>query len=344
MEIHRILFPEPNRAEMITETLPDQPGPGQVLYRTSYTTISPGTERANITGDPNVAGTNAPSVKFPRGIGYSSSGVVLAVGEGVTAVQPGDRVIGYWSKHADYNMLNQHQIIKITDERIGMREAAAVFISTFPMAAIRKTRLEAGESLMVMGLGLLGQFAVRLARAAGAVPVIAVDPVASRREDALRGGADVALDPFEPGFAQRVKEMTDGGVNAAIEVTGQGAGLDETLDCMAKFGRVALLGCTRNKEFTIDYYRKVHCPGITLIGAHTNARPTVESHPGYFTHNDDIKAILKLCAGGRIDIAAMLSELHAPEECAEVYDRLIHDRNFPMAVQFDWTKEIKTLR
>ena len=340
MEIHRILFPEPNRAELVTETLPDQPGPGQVLYRTSYTTISPGTERANITGDPNVAGTNAPSVKFPRGIGYSSSGVVMAVGEGVTALRPGDRVIGYWSKHADYNMLPLNQVIRIPEGGIGMREAAAVFIGTFPMAAIRKTRLEAGESLMVMGLGLLGQFAVRLARAAGAVPVIAVDPVASRREDALRGGADAALDPFEPGFARRVKEMTDGGVNAAIEVTGQGAGLDETLDCMAKFGRVALLGCTRNKEFTIDYYRKVHCPGITLIGAHTNARPSTESHPGYFTHNDDIKAILKLCAGGRIDIAAMLSELHAPEECAAVYDRLIHDRNFPMAVQFDWTKEI----
>ena len=340
MEIHRILFPEANRAELITETMPDVPGPGQVLYRTSYTTVSPGTERANITGDPNVAGVNAPSVKFPRGMGYSSSGVVQATGEGVTSVRPGDRVIGYWSKHADFNMLDQHQIVKITDERIGMREAAAVFISTFPMTAIRKTRLEAGESLLVMGLGLLGQFAVRLARAAGAVPVIAVDPVRSRREDALRGGADEALDPFEPGFAQRVKDLTCGGVNAAIEVTGQGAGLDETLDCMAKFGRVALLGCTRNKEFTIDYYRKVHCPGITLIGAHTAARPIAESHPGCFTHNDDIKAVMKLCAGGRIDITSMLSELHVPSDCPKVYHRLIYDRDFPMAVQFDWTGEL----
>ena len=131
MEIHRILFPEPNRAELVTETLPDQPGPGQVLYRTSYTTISPGTERANITGDPNVAGTNAPSVKFPRGIGYSSSGVVMAVGEGVTALRPGDRVIGYWSKHADYNMLPLNQVIRIPDGGIGMREAAAVFCADF---------------------------------------------------------------------------------------------------------------------------------------------------------------------------------------------------------------------
>ena len=52
------------------------------------------------------------------------------------------------------------------------------------------------------------------------------------------------------------------------------------------------------------------------------------------------QSVSALCAGGRIDIAAMLSELHEPAECPQVYDRLINDRNFPMAVQFDWTKEV----
>ena len=40
---------------------------------------------------------------------------------------------------------------------------------------------------------------------------------------------------------------------------------------------------TRHSDFNIDYYRKVHGPGITLIGAHTNARPKSESHPGWWT-------------------------------------------------------------
>ena len=335
---HRIIFPEINRAELIEEELPEELKPAQVLVKTAYNTISPGTERANITGNPNVAGAAEPSVKFPRACGYSSSGVVVKVGEAVTRAKPGDRVIPYWSAHADYNLMPEKQVVKIIDERLGLREASALFISTFPLAALRKTRLELGEACLVMGLGLLGQFAVRLARAAGAAPVIAADPVASRRENALAGGADYALDPFEEGFAKRVKELSGGGANAAIEVTGQGAGLDETLDCMARFGRVALLGCTRDKEFTIDYYRKVHCPGITLIGAHTNARPAGESHPGWFTHDDDLKAVMRLCAGGRLDVSAMLGELHAPQECAAVYDRLIHDRDFPMIVQFDWSR------
>lgn len=115
-----------------------------------------------------------------------------------------------------------------------------------------------------------------------------------------------------------------------------GAGLDETLDCMAKLGRVALLGCTRDKNFTIDYYRKVHGPGISLIGAHTAARPENESYPGYFTHEDDIKTALKLVAGGRMSLADMVEETHSPEECFEVYTRLVNDKNFPAAVQFDW--------
>ena len=107
---------------------------------------------------------------------------------------------------------------------------------------------------------------------------------------------------------------------------------------MARFGRAALLGCTRDKNFTIDYYRKVHGPGITLIGAHTMARPEYDSHPGYFTHRDDIKAQLKLIAMKRINIRDMIDETHSPAECAEVYNRLITDKDFPTFVQFDWRK------
>ena len=332
---HRIIFPEINKAALIEEEI-GEPGAHDVLVKTAFSTVSPGTERANITGDPSIAGQSAPSVVFPRSCGYSSAGTVCKVGSEVKKVKVGDRVCVYWGVHTDYNMVPESRVEKLPDS-IGFEEAAIVFISTFPLAAIRKTRLEFGEPCMVMGLGLLGQFAVRLARAAGACPVVAVDPVESRRADALAGGADYALDPFEEGFAKHVIDITGGGVKAAIEVTGQGAGLDETLDCMARFGRVALLGCTRNPDFTIDYYRKVHCPGITLIGAHTLARPETESHPGYFTHNDDIRAVLKMIEGGRLNYKIMTGHIHSPHDCMEVYDRLINDKNFPMATQFDWS-------
>jgi threonine dehydrogenase-like Zn-dependent dehydrogenase len=105
---------------------------------------------------------------------------------------------------------------------------------------------------------------------------------------------------------------------------------------MARFGRIALLGCTRNKEFHIDYYRKVHGPGITIIGAHTDARPRVESHSGWFTAKDDTESLIKLIAGGRIDPAIMVDATFKPEDCTAIYDRLINDRNFPAVAQFIW--------
>ncbi|MBE6728768.1 MAG: hypothetical protein E7568_00870 [Ruminococcaceae bacterium] len=86
----------------------------------------------------------------------------------------------------------------------------------------------------------------------------------------------------------------------------------------------------------IDYYKKVHFPGITLIGAHTDARPLYNSSSGWFTHRDDINAVMKLCAGKRLDLLGMIKETYSPEECVQVYQRLINDKNFPTVVQFDW--------
>lgn len=337
MKIKQIVFTKVNTAELLDKEVELQPG--QVCVKTVYSTISPGTERANITGDLNVSAKQAQEVAiFPRTSGYSAAGIVTQVGEGVTHVQPGDRAVVFLGAHKDYNTVPAHKVVKIEDDRIGFEEAAVSFIATFPLAAVRKTRLEIGESMLVMGQGLLGQLAVMLSKAAGAVPVIAADPIPERREAALKCGADYALDPFAPDFAQQVKDLTGGGANCAVEVTGFGSALDTCLDCMAKYGRVALLGCTRDKNFTIDYYRKVHFPGITLIGAHTAARPDHESHPGYFTHRDDIRAVLKLCAAGRIDIKSMTGTVYSPADCQEAFDRLIHDKTFPAVVQFDWRK------
>ena len=335
MKAKQIVFTEINTAKLLEKELPELSS-HSVMVKTAVSTVSAGTERANITGDPNVNATGKPSVSFPRASGYSSAGEVIAVGSEVRSVKIGDRVVVFWGLHREINVVDEKTVVKIEESSVSFESAAMSFITSFSMAAIRKTRLEIGESAMVMGLGILGMLAVKLLVAAGAVPVIAVDPNPRRREIALKNGADYAFDPYDESFAESVKAVSGGGVNVAIEVTGVGAGFNEALDCMAKFGRVALLGCTRNSDFTVDYYKKIHAPGITVIGAHTIARPEYESHPGWFTHRDDIKAILKLIASGRLDIERLVEETHSPKSCESVYERLVFDKDFPVAVQFDW--------
>lgn len=337
METKQIVFTAPSVAELLTvECLP--PKKNEVTVELDYSAISAGTEKANFIGDRNginvKEGTKA---KFPRTVGYSAAGVVTAVGEDVTDISVGDRVGVYWGKHKKSITLPRSKVVKLPDE-ISTLEASMVLISVFPLAAIRKTKVEIGESAMVMGLGILGMFAVQQLKAAGAYPVIAVDPIKERREFALGMGADYALDPTEEKFAENVKAITGGGVNVCIEVTGLGVGLIQALDCMQKMGRIALLGCTRSSKFEIDYYTMVHGKGVSLIGAHTAMRPKGESSPGLWTEADDIRTILNLIKGGRLNFKDMVGEICSPADAQEVFSRLVNDKNAPIGILFDWRK------
>ena len=337
MKTRQIVFTKANTAELLqVEYL--APQADEVTVEMEYSAISAGTEKANYIGQRNginIAEDEEPV--FPRTVGYSGAGIVTAVGEGVKDISVGDRVVAYWGKHKKHQTLKRSSVIRIPDG-VSTKEASMALIATFPLAAIRKTQLEIGESAMIMGVGILGIFAVQQLRAAGAYPVIAVDPVEERRAFALKMGADYAFDPRQDGFAESVKAITGGGVNVCIEVTGLGIGLVQALDCMQQMGRVALLGCTRSSKFEIDYYGKVHGRGISLIGAHTMARPRQESSHSLWTDADDLRALLNLVKGKRLNFADMISEVHSPEEAQTVYDRLVKEKNFPIGVLFDWKK------
>lgn len=345
-----IVFTKPNVAEIVDRPMPSAGG-GQVLVRVVRSCISSGTERANLTGVPDngvgiIGGRPEGQVSWPRQAGYSTSGIVVAVGEGVASVKPGDRVAMCWTVHSKYLCVPEKNVHLIPDG-VSFEHAAFTNISTFPMAAIRKCRLEIGESAIVMGQGILGQIAVMLLKAAGAAPIIAADPDAAKRVKALELGADFALDPTASDFAAKAKELCPSehraiggfvgksGPNVGIEVTGVGAALDNVLDAIAPYGRIALLGCTRSSNFTIDYYHKVHGRGVTLIGAHTMARPNEESAPGWWTSRDDAQTFLRLLAMKRISLKGFVEEVHRIDEAPDVYARLAKGGAFPV-IQFQW--------
>ena len=334
MKSKNIIFPEQNVAKLIEEDA-RIPQNGEIMVKLCVSSISSGTERANLTGSKTVSWNMADEKEaiFPRRGGYSSAGIVEQIGEGVTKFKVGDRVALWWSTHSQYVTINENSAALIDD--VAFEDAALFHIATFPLAAIRKCHLEIGESAIVMGLGILGIVALQLLKSAGAVPIIAVDPDPGKREKALECGADFAFDPYDKNFSDKVKQVTNGGAKVGIEVTGIGAGLDGILDCMARFGRVALLGCTRNSDFTIDYYRKVHGPGVTLVGAHTHARPEKESYSGWWSQEDDINALKNLTKMGRIKLSQIIDETHSPEEASDIYKKLAFNKTFPL-VQFDW--------
>lgn len=83
----------------------------------------------------------------------------------------------------------------------------------------------------------------------------------------------------------------------------------------------------------------VYGRGISLIGAHTMARPKIESSAGLWTDMDDLKAILNLVKGKRLNFKDMICEIHSPKEANEIYNRLANEKSFPIGVLFDWSGE-----
>jgi len=308
-----------------------QPKPGEVLLENDYTVVSAGTERANLMGLPNTP------QQFPYHPGYCGIGRVIVVGDGVTNLALGDRVLATWSGHRSHAVQAAADSTVVRDHRVESLDASFVPIAAMGLQGVRKLKVEIGESAMIIGLGLLGVFATQSAALSGAIPVIVSDFDERRRELALTLGAGHAFAPDTPHLAERVKELTYGqGANAVVEVTGQAAALQQALDCVAREGRVALLGCTRIPDANIDFYQYVHKPGVSLVGAHTMVRPRAESRPGYWTARDDHRALLALIGAGRLKVRPIISEVVSPATAGAVYGRLASDPHPPLGIVFDW--------
>ena len=333
MQTKSIVFTSAKTAEYIPEETKPM-AQDKVAVKMEYTVISGGTERASIMAMPNAGGN-----VFPKHLGYCGIGYVTEAGSTVTSVAPGDRVLVYHGRHSIYNVVPAADVTKVP-ENVDSLEAAFVIISAMGLGGLRRLQLELGESGMVMGLGLLGIFALQFMRLSGAYPVIAADLNPARRALALELGADYALDPAQEDFVETVRKLTNGkGVNGTVEVTGNAKALQQALGCAAREGRISLLGCTRISDCPIDFYQQVHRPGIKLIGAHNLVRPKFESRPYEWTHQDDCKAILALLGAGRIQVKPIISRVVKPSQAPEIYTQLCDDPAFPMGTVFDWRNE-----
>src|SRR5256714_5250353 len=200
---------EPFKTTVRTVELPP-PAPNQILVQTEVSAVSAGTELAVYTGthqwlkDPNL-----PDWKFPFRSGYSAAGTIVAVGKDIQGWQPGDRV-SYPGNHAS------HELLTVGHERgrwwklpakLEFDKAALAVIARYGLGASIRAGLTLGRSAAVLGLGVIGQFALRCLIAAGANPVVGIDAVRMRREAALAAGADHAIDPGTDGGREQLPKF-----------------------------------------------------------------------------------------------------------------------------------------
>ena len=327
-----IQFVSQGKAELLDIDFPDPSNiaPDMVYLKTICTSISPGTEFACING-------SVSKNQFPMTLGYSAVATVMAVGANVTKFAVGDRCLCYHSAHRNYQLMPEHKLVKIVHDSLPSEEAVYCVVGCMGFQGVRRCRPEFGESLMVMGLGLLGQFAVQTAHLSGCFPVIALDYNEKRRQIALESGADYAFSPGDPELEEKVRAVTDGkGADSVIEVTGNPQAVVQGLKLTARFGRVSLVGCSRTPTENIDFYKLVHCPGISIIGAHNMARPLNDHRPGVWTMKEDMTVLLRYLAAGRLNSRRLLTEIADPSEAVGIYKKILAHDPEQLGIVFNW--------
>jgi len=184
--------------------------------------------------------------------GAEIAGIVASVGDKVTGVKPGMRVVTLIESggYSEFALADERSLIPIP-EKLDFQNAVALPLQGLSAYHVLKTmgRLEKGESVLVhAAAGGVGTLAVQLAKLFGAGKVIATASSSEKLELARQMGADVLINYSESNWVEQVLEATGGkGVDVALEMVG-GDVFQKTLKCLATFGRLVVFGAASGEQ------------------------------------------------------------------------------------------------
>lgn len=320
------------------------PGPGQVLVEAQYSSISPGTEYNLMAGN---------ILPLPQNMGYSMIARIAEVGEGVTDYKVGD-LIAATATHASHQILNEYELTPVP-EGIDMEQAAFFILTHTAMYAIRRTEIQLGEPVVVLGQGMVGVLAARLAKLAGACPVVVTDIDENRLSLAKAMGADYAINtkshPCE--LKRLIDSLNIGGVPVVIEATGAREALETAFEIIGEQGRVCMLSTiyspTDGSPDLKFYDILIHLTmkGVSFIGAYVNSKPyslkrydmrpreewtgwpagLVEKPTRFvsskiWSSDEDMRVIFSLIKNGSLDIRPLITHRFDISQIPQAYEKV----------------------
>jgi propanol-preferring alcohol dehydrogenase len=237
----------------------------------------------------------SPVKPVPLTLGHEVAGVIVKTGADVTGVKIGDRValhynlscgdcyhcstgndqfcekvsmIGHYTDggYAEYIAVPARNAIRLPDEIPFEQGAILMCASATAFHALRKSRLKGGETAAIFGAGGLGQSAIQLAKAFGAIEVYAVDINEAKLELARQYDA-IPINAKQTDAVEEIKRLTSGkGVNVAIEMIGLPQTMKQALRVAGVLGRVVIVGLS-NQPLEIQTYTELLGNEVELIGS-----------------------------------------------------------------------------
>jgi len=237
----------------------------------------------------------SPVRPLPMTLGHEVAGVVEQVGREVTRVKAGDRVclhynitcgecyycstgneqfcgkgvmLGHYANggYAEYIAVPARNAVALPDEIRFEEGATLMCASATAFHALRKSRLKAGETAAVFGVGGLGMSAIQLARACGALDVFAVDINEEKLQLATYYGA-IPVNARQVAPVAEIRRLTnDKGVDVALELIGLPQTMRQTVQCLGVMGRAVIAGIG-DRPLEIDTYRELLGNEVEIIGS-----------------------------------------------------------------------------
>ena len=267
---------EQRRFRLTRETIAD-PGPGQVQVKVRAVGIC----GSDVLSFSQASVGDTPSV-YPMVLGHEPTGTVARLGSGVTGWAPGDRVFlepAIYCYHCEFCRSGHHNVcanlrflsqphdpgyfrdyVNLPVENlVPMPEGMSFEVGTLfePLAvavhSMKFARIEIGEAAAVFGAGPIGLMTLACLKLSGATRVIAVEPVAARRELALGAGADVVVDPnSEDPRAAILADTRQRGVDVAIDCAARQGTTGHCIHVTRNAGRVVITGIPAEPRLTLD--------------------------------------------------------------------------------------------
>jgi 2-desacetyl-2-hydroxyethyl bacteriochlorophyllide A dehydrogenase len=341
MHARQVAITEPYKAAVREVELPP-PNANQILVTTEVSAVSAGTELAVWTGthqwlkDPTL-----PDWKFPFRPGYSAAGTIVAVGSAVSGWKPGDRV-SYPGNHASAELLTlgheRGRLWRLPDN-LDMEKASVACIARYGLGASIRAGVTLGRSATVLGLGVIGQFALRCLIAAGAHPVIGIDAVAMRRQAALAAGCDHVLDPSAGDAREHLSRyLNQRGVEIVADATGVPDAVPLAMSLACDGGQVVVVGSPRGKAKEVNFYDDLHRRYLEVTGAHGNML-FESAHTRLAGAWDIDKAqnwLLAALASGRLNLDGLITHRIAAADLGRAYDGLLKKKDEYLGVVLRW--------
>jgi len=334
----RLLFHSDYRIEAIPVDIP-VPGRNQVLLRVSQSQVSAGSEMNFFRHNP----PDGPATSAH--LGYMTVGRVEAVGEGVTAYSPGDRVLScgfhgsHWLATLDdagepINGTNSIQKVgeELTDVEIGF-----TVLGDVALHGVRRAAPQIDESVVVFGCGIVGQLTIQLARIAGCYPIIAIDLFDSRLEKATISGATHTINASQTDPVKAIMEITNGvGGEIVFHCTPIAAMLQTTMEAAAERGKVILTGSapgTAEIGLQVELMRRE----LSIIG---NYEIGIDKPHGYWrwTRSRNRLACLRLLTSGEMSFDHLISHVVPYTEAQGMFEIMRNGGDDWLGVAFDWSE------